>query len=78
MITIYVKPFCSFCERVLRFIDLNNCNVELKDITNKELAVELIEHGGKRQVPYLIDSDTKISMYESRDIIDYLKTHYVR
>ena len=30
--------------------------------------------GGKRQVPFLVDTDRNIQMYESDDIIEYLKT----
>ena len=30
--------------------------------------------GGKRQVPFIIDRDNKVEMYESDEIIEYLKT----
>ena len=49
---------------------------ELKDISEDEaIANELIEKGGKRQVPYLIDTETDTAMYESSDIIDYIREH---
>ena len=44
------------------------------DISNKESEESLIKIGGKRQVPFLIDRDRNIQMYESNDIIEYIKT----
>jgi glutathione S-transferase len=49
---------------------------ETKDIEESGIADELITRGGKRQVPYLVDSDRDVAMYESNDIIDYLREHY--
>ena len=44
------------------------------EITDKESESALIRIGGKRQVPFLVDTDRNIQMYESKDIIEYLKT----
>lgn len=50
--------------------------LELKDVSEDEQALAmLIEKGGKQQVPFLIDSEREISMYESSDIIDYMREH---
>ena len=49
---------------------------ELKDIDDDAVAVELIEKGGKRQVPYLVDTEKDTAMYESGDIIDYIRDNY--
>ena len=47
---------------------------ELKDITDSdENAQELIDKGGKRQVPFLIDTEKDVSLYESSDIINYIR-----
>jgi glutathione S-transferase len=47
---------------------------DLKDTSeNETFAQELMEMGGKRQVPFLVDTETSTSMYESSDIIDYLR-----
>jgi len=35
---------------------------------------ELLELGGQQQVPFLVDGDVK--MYESDDIIEYIKTKF--
>ena len=44
------------------------------DISNNESKESLIKIGGKRQVPFLVDTERNIQMYESNDIIEYLKT----
>ena len=51
-----------------------NVSLELKDISESEEALaELMEKGGKKQVPFLVDSEKNVSMYESNDIIDHLR-----
>jgi glutaredoxin 2 len=47
---------------------------DLKDTSDDEaLANELLELGGKPQVPFLVNTETGASMYESSDIIDYIR-----
>ena len=49
---------------------------DLKDIEDDEaIATELIEKG-ERQVPFLVDTERDVMMYESNDIIDYIREHY--
>ena len=49
-------------------------SLELKDVSESpDAAAELIEKGGKMQVPFLVDSERGVSMYESSDIIDHLR-----
>jgi len=51
--------------------------LELKDISEDETALaELIEKGGQKQVPYLIDTEKGTAMYESSDIIEYIRENY--
>lgn len=50
---------------------------ELRDISEDESALaELMEKGGQKQVPFLVDTDKDVSMYESSDIIDYIRENY--
>ena len=74
MYTLYVKPGCPFCEKVLQVVGEHNIPMEIKETTTDGVVEELIEHGGKRQVPYLIDSAAGTAMYESDEIITYLMT----
>ena len=72
---LYKMDSCPFCQRVLRYIkESGRTDVTLKDtIQSKEAEQTLIEVGGKNQVPCLfIDGKP---MYESMDIIAWLKEH---
>lgn len=77
MLTLYMKPTCPFSRRAMAVIDRLGLEVEYKDITESdEIAAELEAHGGKQQVPYLVDSDKDRAMYESDDIVAYLQSEY--
>ena len=45
---------------------------ELRNIKDHKLEKELLSKGGKRETPYFIDTDTKVAMYGSDDIVTYL------
>lgn len=77
MLTLFYKPTCPFCRRTIAVVERLGLEVEMKDITADEaIATELVEHGGKRQVPYLVDTDKDVAMYESDDIIKHLQDNY--
>ena len=72
---LYMFDTCPFCRRVLNYIDESGrTDVELHNIRKNEADRQrLIEVGGMEQVPCLfIDGKP---MYESLDIIDWLKAH---
>lgn len=72
----HMKP-CPYCRKVVGFIEDNNIEgIEFKDVFKIENMDELIELGGKEQVPCLF-VDGK-PMYESDDIIAYLDENYVK
>ncbi len=51
-----------------------NIELDLRDISESEVFLaELLEKGGDKQVPFLIDTEKGVSMYESSDIIDYFR-----
>lgn len=76
MLILYMRPWCPYCLRVLIASDLLGVTFEKKDIADNTIADELIARGGKKQVPYLIDTERAVEMYESKDIIAYLEEHY--
>jgi len=43
-----------------------------RNINDPAIEAELLARGGKRQVPYLVDTDAGVEMYESKDIIEHL------
>ena len=74
MLDLYIMETCPYCKKVLKFMDENNMNCNKINIEDKTSEEALIKLGGKRQVPFLVDKDRNIQMYESSDIIEYLKT----
>jgi anaphase-promoting complex subunit 7 len=74
MFTLYYKPACPFCQRVLELSENLGVDLDLKDVSDDEVfAQELLEKGGKKQVPFLVDAEKEVSMYESNDIIEYIR-----
>jgi glutaredoxin len=74
MIELFVLETCPYCKKVMEFLEKEHMKYQKIDITNKESEDSLIKIGGKRQVPFLVDTERNIQMYESNDIIEYLKT----
>ena len=71
MLDIFILETCPYCKKVLDFAEQNNIKFNKHDVSNDENMKELIRLGGKEQVPFL--SDRNVKMYESDDIIAYLK-----
>ncbi len=73
MYILYTKTGCPFCEKVLAAAGELGITLEERNIADEKNLAELMERGGKRQVPFLFDEDKEVSMYESDDIVQYLK-----
>ncbi len=77
MLILYYRPTCPYCQKVLyEAKQLKDIAFELRDICEVEHVNELKARGGKQQVPYLIDEERNVEMYESDDIVEYLREHY--
>jgi len=74
-LTLYYIPACPFCRKVLNYIDQRqDITVSLKNLhENPDYQKELLESGGKTQVPSLL-IDGK-ALYESDDIIQWFEEH---
>lgn len=79
MIKIYQFRSCPFCQNVY----FKLMNMGLKEGEDFELVEasrgtpgrdEVVSLGGKNQVPFMVDGETK--MYESNDIIQYIENKY--
>lgn len=77
MINLYYLSTCPYCKKVIDFLDSNNIEYKLLDINERENFNKLIKIGKKRQVPFIIDTNTGNVMYESADIIEYLSKEYL-
>ena len=74
-LVLYSMESCPFCQVVLTYLNDNNITLEIRDIIQQsEYRAELIEKGGKSQVPCLLINDTPL--YESMDIIKWFKDTY--
>ncbi|MEM7357476.1 MAG: glutathione S-transferase N-terminal domain-containing protein [Pseudomonadota bacterium] len=75
--SLYYSNFCYFCHKVLRFLRGQDYAqaIELRSTSEGRNRADLIEGGGRGQVPCLRieTSDGEVQwMYESDDIIRYL------
>jgi glutathione S-transferase len=68
------SPYCRKVREALTELDLEYVVRNVPKGSPKR--TELEKRGGKVQVPYLRDPNTGREMYESDDIVAYLKKHY--
>lgn len=68
------SPYCRKARESLSELDLEYVVRNVPKGSPKR--AELKERGGKVQVPYLVDPNTKQEMYESDDIVEYLNDTY--
>jgi glutathione S-transferase len=76
--TLYQFESCPFCARVRRFMAEAGLDLPVKDTLRDPAArAELIAGGGNSMVPCLrIERDGEVRwLYESLDIIAYLRDH---
>ncbi|MFT7184540.1 MAG: glutaredoxin [Oceanicoccus sp.] len=69
-VRLFTYPSCPYCEKVRdAFTEMDIEYEEVNAERGTQGSEELVELGGKQQVPFLIVEDTK--MYESDEIIEY-------
>ena len=70
-LTLYHRPFCPYCGKVITYIKENDISLPMKNVSeSSEIQKELETISGKTQVPCLI-IDGK-PLHESDDIIQWL------
>lgn len=74
MLELYIRDNCAYSAAVLHALEENNIHLKVHNTGNNKYALELIERGGKYQVPALYNTDSKEMIYESGRIMDYLET----
>lgn len=70
MITLYVKTGCPYCHKVIEACTEHGIAFDEKNIADAAVYAELMEKGGKPQVPFMVGGD--ITMYESDAIIAHV------
>jgi glutathione S-transferase len=77
MLELYQFEGCPYCAKVratLNELELDYIIRSVPKGSSKRAFLEKL--GGKQQVPFLVDQQRDVSLYESDDIITYLKEHY--
>lgn len=77
MIELYQKENCPYCKKVrdaLNELELDFvCRISKTGTKQREIMLKL---GGQAQVPFLVDQEKGVMMYESDDIVAYLRKTY--
>lgn len=78
MLLLFQFDGCPYCAKVCQYLNSNSINYHKidshKGSPSRDIVLAL---GGKEQVPFLVDIDNGIFMYESDNIIAYIKEHYL-
>lgn len=72
---LYYQPTCPYCLKVLRFMEANGIDFEKKNTMDADNRARLLKVGGMNQVPCLFIAGKPL--YESNDIITYLRNRYL-
>jgi glutathione S-transferase len=77
MLELYANTGCQYCQKVMA--KMNELGIDFifrsHSYTDGENARSFML-GGKTQVPFLVDPEKDLQMYESGDIIKYLEENY--
>lgn len=73
MYELYMLETCPYCRKVIDYLKDNKIKFLTNDISDAKYRNELLALGGKEQVPYLYNPETKSGLYESDEIIEFLK-----
>ncbi len=76
MLTLYVKTGCRYCALVLSTITELGLIPTIKNVADPGVYDELEKLGGKKQEPFLVDSEKNVALYESTNIINHLEKYY--
>ncbi len=78
MLILFQKESCPFCAKVRRFLSENNVSYVSQSSETGSASRELLKKlGGQDMVPFLMDADKGVALYESADIIAYVQENYV-
>jgi len=73
MLDLFISETCPYCQKVMKYFEENNIEYNKIDTADEDNVLRLMTLGGKDQVPFLYDEKTDDRLYESDDIIDYVK-----
>jgi len=85
MLELYQSEGCPYCAKVREKLSELGVSYVIHnprlpgddggDVTN-DVTYDELTAGGEDQIPYLVDTERGVTMYESDDIVEYLEEHY--
>ncbi|WP_254544311.1 glutathione S-transferase N-terminal domain-containing protein [Halomarina pelagica] len=85
MLELYQAEACGYSQKVRETLTdlgvsyvVHNPRSAAGEPRNEQTHDELRTLGGRDQIPFPVDHQRGVTMYESDDIVDYLRTHYSR
>lgn len=85
MLELYQSEGCPYCAKVRETLSELGVSYVIHNprlpgdqggaVTN-EVTHDQLTAGGEDQIPYLVDTERGVTMYESDDIVGYLEEHY--
>jgi glutathione S-transferase len=78
LFVLYDRENCPYCRRVRQTLTELDLDALVKPYprAGERFRTELLDLGGKLQVPYFVDPNKGEALYESEDIVAYLHQHY--
>lgn len=83
MLELYQSEDCPYSEKVRQRLTelgisyvVHNPRLHGGEVRNEQTHDELLTLGGEDQIPFLVDHQRDVTMYESDDIVDYLDEYY--
>src|SRR5690349_11708536 len=78
LLELYEFEACPFCRRVREALTILDLDAMIYPCPKNGMRFRptVIERGGKRQFPYLVDPNAGVEMYESADIVAHLFARY--
>lgn len=77
LLVLYNFELSPYCRKVREVLNELNLDYRTENVARRSTRrPELVERGGTMMVPFLIDPNTGVEMYESDDIVEYLEEQY--
>ena len=76
MLDLFILEICPYCNKVIDYMKENNIKFHKFDTINSDNVLRLLSIGGKDQVPFLYNETTNDKLYESDEIIKYLRKNF--
>ena len=76
MLDLFILETCPYCKKVIDYMKENNIKFHKFDTINSDNVLRLLSIGRKDKVPFLYNETTNDKVYESDEIIKYLRKNF--